>query len=120
MDAAPPPLELIQQLELRLLQPALRQAPEAAAELLAEDFLEFGASGQVFDKPAALAALQAETPAVITVTDFQTRSLAPGVVLTTYRARRVGAAAAWRASLWKLTAGRWQVVFHQGTPAPEP
>jgi hypothetical protein len=55
----------------------------------------------------------------------RTSVLAPGVVLATYRL-------AWseggyeapkqslRSSIWKLIEGRWQMVFHQGTPSPAP
>ena len=42
--------KLFRRLEERLLQPEVRQSAEAVADLLADDFIEFGSSGQVFNK----------------------------------------------------------------------
>ena len=42
--------EFLRRLEERLLQPEVRQSAEAVADLLADDFIEFGSSGQVFNK----------------------------------------------------------------------
>jgi hypothetical protein len=56
--------------------------------------------------------------------DFKALLLAPGVVLTTYRAIRRGATGeqlsqSLRSYVWKFIDGRWQMVFHQGTPSEE-
>ena len=37
--------EFLRRLEERLLQPEVRQSAEAVADLLADDFIEFGSSG---------------------------------------------------------------------------
>ena len=59
------PIEaVIRDLELRLMTPAIRNYPELAGLLLADDFLEFGSSGQTYDKAAVLAAIANDaTPA---------------------------------------------------------
>jgi hypothetical protein len=59
------------------------------------------------------------------LSDFRSTVLAPGVVLVTYRMVRRTASGEppqhlLRSSVWKLIGGRWQIVFHQGTPSPAP
>jgi len=116
---------LLRALEEELLRPEVRRSPDRVGRLLSQDFVEFGRSGRTYDKGQIIAALQQEAPdpaVQILLTDFSARELAPGVVLTTYRTvRRSGAAEpdlfGLRSSIWKLIDGRWQMVFHQGTPA---
>jgi hypothetical protein len=113
--------ELIRHLEERLLQPDVRRSAQDVAELLADDFIEFGSSGRIYDKPATIAALQDESPFEISLTDFQAKMLVPDVVLATYRAVRSASVATFpthslRSSIWKRLDGRWQMIFHQGTP----
>jgi hypothetical protein len=115
---------LLRRLEERLLDPTVRTSGADVAHLLADDFLEFGSSGRVFGKPQIVEALRSEPPVQRSLTDFSARSLAPGVVLVTYRASRGNldgqpATTSLRSSIWKRIDGRWQVVFHQGTPASE-
>lgn len=116
--------EILRRLEERLLQPEVRQSAEAVADLLADDFIEFGSSGQVFNKQQVIEGLQHESPARRALIQFNTTVLAPGVVLATYRAvqyRSPGEPPIYslRSSLWKLTDDRWQMVFHQGTLSAE-
>ncbi len=109
--------EMLRQLEEELLNPAVRRSPELAGRLLAEDFIEFGGSGVVYDKRRILEALRQEAsgpPAVIS--DCAVRRLSADVILATYRTGR-GEASRLRSSVWKLMEGRWQMVFHQGTPS---
>lgn len=112
--------EILRRLEERLLQPEVRLSTEAVADLLADDFIEFGSSGQVFNKQQVIVGLQQESPARRSLMQFNTTVLAPGIVLTTYRAvqyRSLGESPIYtlRSSIWKLIDGRWQMVFHQGT-----
>jgi len=118
---ADPSIELeIQNLEERLLDPEVRRSGEEIAALLADEFIEFGSSGRVFDKRQIIESLKSETPVRRTLVDFKTLLLAPGVVLATYRViRHEGLDAestySLRSSVWKLIDDRWQMVFHQGT-----
>lgn len=108
-------------LELRLLQPEVRASPEALHALLAPDFVELGSSGRAYDRAEIIAALreeQAAPPIERTVSDLTVRFLAETVALVTYRvARRDGRFL--RSSIWRLSDGRWQMVFHQGTRAAD-
>ena len=123
MKTDPPEPALLRSLEEELLKPEVRRTADQVGRLLADDFVEFGSSGRVYDKAQIIAALQDEAPdpAIrISLTDFSARQLAPGAILVTYRTvwSGPGAPAGYklRSSIWKLMEGRWQMVFHQGTP----
>ena len=110
----------LRELELRLLTPRIRQNRDAVSALLADEFCEFGSSGRIFDKQRILDALAKESATEISMTDFKTTILAPGIVLSTYRAYRSGdtrgtSVASLRSSIWMMRNERWQMVFHQGT-----
>lgn len=116
--------ELLRQLEERLLQPEVRRSAQDVADLLADEFVEFGSSGRVFNKQQMLESLQHEEPTQRSMTEFRSTLLAPGVILTTYRVVRLNRSDApplssLRSSIWRLQDGRWKMVFHQGTPAAE-
>jgi hypothetical protein len=124
MQADPVLEDHLRQLEERILQPSVRKSAEEVSELLASEFIEFGSSGRIFDRQQIIASLQMEPTVRRSVVDFRTCILAPAVVLVTYRAVRQGTSDAQpihslRSSIWKLIDGRWQMVFHQGTPSQE-
>lgn len=109
----------IRTLEEQLLQTRFRHNRQAVAELLAEDFREFGSSGRAWNRQQILDHLETEPPFEATLQDFQTTEVAPGAVLATYRltidrsdAKTVESL---RSSLWINGEGRWQILFHQGT-----
>src|SRR5438445_4816224 len=78
----------LQDLEYQMMDPAARRSPESLAHLLAEDFVEFGSSGRVYDKQQVLTALRNEKePREFMVENFQVRNLAPHIVLVNYRVR---------------------------------
>ena len=99
--------QLFRELEERLLRPDVRRTPAAVGDLLADEFVEFGSSGRVFNKQQSIDALRAEaTASKRSVLDFRTRILAPGVVLATYRLVRSDNAGKapthfLRSSIWK-------------------
>jgi hypothetical protein len=116
---------LLRQLEERLLRPDVRKSAEEVTGLLADEFIEFGSSGRVFNKQQMIESLQHEPAIQRALMEFQTSVLAPGVILVTYRVIRQSAAdrqptRSLRSSIWKLSHGRWQMVFHQGTLSKEP
>ena len=107
-------------LEEELLEPDVRKTATRVDALLADEFIEFGSSGRVFDKQAIIDTLRSESPVRASLTDFKALPLGPDVVLTTYRAVRYDALGeqpihSLRSSVWRLLDGRWQIVFHQGT-----
>jgi hypothetical protein len=126
MKPDPSPENHLRQLEERLLQPNVRRSAAEVSELLANEFIEFGSSGRIFDKRHIIASLQMEPTVRRSLLDFKTSVLAPGVVLVTYRTIRQGAVPgeqpihSFRSSIWKLIDDRWQMLFHQGTPSQEP
>lgn len=103
------------ELETALHKKNLRNSPEAVAKLLADEFMEFGSSGRVFDKTTIIEMLKNEiTDLQVTVANFDARELTQGVVLVTYHTSN-----SLRSSIWQLMDGRWQMVFHQGTRIPQ-
>jgi hypothetical protein len=109
----------LRELEESLLQPAVRRDREHLSALLAEEFREFGSSGRVFSRSEILEELESEPERELTLKDFACEAVGAEVVLVTYTSVRVEAGAmpgeALRSSLWVRRAGRWQMLFHQGT-----
>ncbi|RKX31944.1 MAG: DUF4440 domain-containing protein [Candidatus Zixiibacteriota bacterium] len=108
-------------LEESLHQPEIRRSPEKLQKLLADDFVEFGSAGCVYDKQSIVEALGAESTLQINITDFHAISLSPNTALVTYRAavsKSDGGPAkhSLRSSIWRQRNTTWQMVFHQGTP----
>lgn len=113
----------LQALEAALQSQAVRADRARLAALLADDFFEFGSSGNLWTRAATLADLPVEDFCQRSIRDFQARLLADDVALVTYRSQRhangtLPASASLRSSLWKWRDGRWQMIFHQGTPIP--
>jgi hypothetical protein len=111
----------LETLERELLTPTAR-ASDRVAQLLADDFVEFGSSGRSYDKASIIAALRDESPTAITATDFAVRLLAPEVALVTYRSclQAQPDVHALRSSIWRRDGDAWRMVFHQGTLAAAP
>ncbi|KAB7774560.1 MULTISPECIES: nuclear transport factor 2 family protein [Xanthomonas] len=110
-------------LELELLEPAVRASAARVAELLDDAFVEFGASGRCFDKPAVLQALPAESGAFrYCAFDIDVQLLEPELAHLRYRSERSGGGEpprqALRSSLWRYRDGQWRMLFHQCTPIP--
>jgi ribonuclease HI len=102
--------------ELALLEPGVRRDAQRVLALLHPDFLEHGASGQVWDRES-VTAVTSGTDAPIQAIDLQTRYLAADAVLVTYRSREPGREAL-RSSVWLRDPGAgWLLLFHQGTPS---
>lgn len=111
-------------LEEQLLQPVVRKSREELAALLADDFFEFGSSGRIFSKDYIIAELPNTPSVMMNIRDFQAKVLSPELVLTTYCAVSYNQSCgqeqhSLRSSIWRLLDGRWQMIFHQGTPTNE-
>ena len=103
-------------LEQRLAQAGKKVSSEEAASLIADDFVEFGASGKVWSKTDILAMMSEWSPIERTVEDFRVRELSPSVCLITYKSSTSGRPSyTLRSSLWRNEGGAWRIVFHQGT-----
>ncbi|TAV41549.1 GNAT family N-acetyltransferase [Rhizobium leguminosarum] len=121
-------IELFRQLEQELHRPDIRSSREAVSARLADDFLEFGSSGRVYDKHLTINSLAHEVPSdrvtLPEVRDFTARIIAKDAVLVLYRSVRqadgdLAERTTLRSSVWKLIDGRWRMAFHQGTIVPK-
>ena len=123
MDVEPSVRDHILGLEQRLLGSGTRRSSRELELLLADDFLEYGSSGSIYRKRDVIDALQDESPQLRSLTEFAVVALANDVVLATYRIARQGPPGlapshSLRSSVWRLNLGKWQLLFHQGTPCP--
>jgi hypothetical protein len=84
--------------------------------LIADDFLEFGASGRTWTAVDVRNLLATEPPRDVPMEDFAVTRLGVGVALVTYRSRDPRHAR--RASIWVRRNGHWLLRFHQGTLIP--
>lgn len=114
-------------LEERLANPGPQETKESLSGLFASGFREIGSSGRMFDVETVLGALggvvQRSARSVISLEGFKVERVAPNVMLATYLAK-VPPGPGWRpptlrSSLWVKQGGKWQILFHQGTPAAE-
>ena len=104
-------------LELALLDPRVRRAPDVVEALLDPDFVEVGASGRRFDARSMAAALAAQELAQrpLRARGLEAAWVGDGAVLVTYDIETRGRTAL-RSSLWRFRGGEWRLRFHQGTP----
>lgn len=115
MDSKSAIKEKLQNLEEILLKPEIRTSITKLENLLSDDFLEFTSSGRIKNKQDCLNGLSLHS---MELNDFEIRVLSPNVILTTYRIYEVSRELhTLRSSIWKYSEGRWQMSFHQGTPA---
>lgn len=100
--------------ELQLLDPSLRASGKSVVELLHPDFVEYGASGRIWNAAAITSALQADPRVSGKAVDLLPVALSENVVLLTYRI--VGTPGSLRSSVWvKDLQHSWRIRFHQGT-----
>ncbi|TWF58404.1 DUF4440 domain-containing protein [Neorhizobium alkalisoli] len=127
MSLNKPDIDMFFALETSLHRPEIRASREVVSDLIADEFIEFGKFGRVYNKQITVEALAGETAQASAslpyVSDFSVRPLSDRVVLVTYKSIRTSADCqnndeTLRSSIWKLMAGRWQMIFHQGTPVP--
>ncbi len=116
------PRLLLPELERHLLKPEVRSDRNAVSALLADDFMEFGASGRVWSRAEILAELATEPLVHLDASNFHVAMLSPELALVTYRSSRVQPnqppRQALRSSIWRLQGDHWRIVFHQGTQIP--
>ncbi|PZM07300.1 DUF4440 domain-containing protein [Rhizobium tubonense] len=119
--------ELFFSLETTLHRPEVRSTPSLVNDLLADEFIEFGSSGRVYNKQITITALAGEDVSALTplpqVSDFSVSQLSHGVVLVTYKSTHISTETqkgrqTLRSSIYKFLDGRWQMIFHQGTLIP--
>ncbi len=113
----------ILELERSCLLPEVRSSATQLDALIAADFLEFGSSGRTWDKSAVLSDVPTQTGPSFELYDFVAVQLSPDLIQTRFRTERTSSDSvrhALRSSLWVRRSGRWQMLFHQGTPCESP
>ena len=112
--------EIIYELEMSLLTKEVRASVEKLGQLLADDFIEYGSSGLIYDKKATLEKLPKSQSPRYRLYDFEIFVFSDQVVQTRFKTDRTNAdgtqTTSLRSSLWKNNNGTWQMFFHQGTP----
>jgi len=110
----------LQRLEEELLRPEVRRSPEKMEALLADDFLEFGRSGRIYDKANILETAARPCDGRLSLSQFAAKALAPSVALvtswSTLRDANGNERHSLRSSIWTRTEKGWRLGFHQGTP----
>lgn len=116
-------IQYFRELEEQLLNQEMRRLPEQLELLISDDFMEFGSSGRIYNKKEVIDAMKTESPRFISTVDFNVTELSQEIVLVTYCAAVSDISTATttysrRSSIWKNKNGKWEIVFHQGTPFP--
>ena len=110
----------LKSLEEKLLRPEVRRSREEMDALLADDFIEYGRSGRIYDKAAILETADQPFDGRLSLGEFSAKALAPSVALVNYSSilRHVDGSEthSLRSSIWSRTEKGWKLVFHQGTP----
>lgn len=114
---------IIYDLETSLLKSEIRSSASDLDLLLADDFREFGSSGEIYDKKLIVERLPKDTqisPVEFLVSDFQIKELAENIILATFKTDKTlsdkSHVVALRTSIWRKNNNNWQMIFHQGTP----
>jgi hypothetical protein len=103
-------------LEDRLFHPEREPDRKALLPLFADEYREFCTSGRILNRQQIIEVMLTCEPRPATILHFFITPLSDATVLATYRAI-TPAQVSHRASLWTFRDNRWQLVFHQGTPA---
>jgi hypothetical protein len=111
-------------LEESLWRPETRFDRAYMDAILAAGAFEFGRSGRSYDRVGLLpedGAHESEIDIDLPLSDFAVRYLSDTVALVTYLSvvRYDDVQVSHRSSVWVSSDGRWQLAFHQGTPAAQ-
>lgn len=110
---------IIKELEYSLLTPEVRGSREMLDVLLADDFIEFGSSGNRYTKADILERLPSTVNhPVYKVTDFAVQTPSEDVAIATFTTEKIvegeAAVISKRTSHWRKTEHGWQMFFHEG------
>ena len=108
----------IKDLETKLLSSQTRKSEIFLKEILADEFIEFGSSGNIFKKKQIIETLKNEITPKMILSDFKISKLSEEYFLVTYKVlkREIDKNTnSLRSSIWKFSSNKWEMVFHQGT-----
>ena len=109
----------LRDLELKVMIAAGERRADDIRDLVAADFFEIGRSGTTYTKAEVLAAIEVAPLRKFTLEDFKVVASGEGWALVSYRAGErtaYSSTTSLRSTLWVERGGKWQIVFHQGTP----
>ena len=92
---------------------------DAFASYLANDFVEIETAG-VYDKAGSVKGVQTFDASKAELSDWKTLKFDDDASLVTYVAKVPGFPTAYHSSIWVNRNGKWQGLFHMGTPAEAP
>lgn len=114
-----PDLKHIQGLEEALWKETTRFDKKFMEETLAQDFIEIGRSGKIYNREDVLLIPKQIIDAVLPLPDFKARTIQKNCVLIFYNSHVTYDGIieyARRSSLWVLSEDKkWVIKFHQGT-----
>ncbi|MEI7688625.1 MAG: DUF4440 domain-containing protein [Candidatus Nomurabacteria bacterium] len=112
--------KIIYKLETDLLKPEVRSSFKTLDEIIANDFIEYGSSGLIYNKDMILERLPKAISPSYSLYDFEVIFLAENIIQTRFKTDRINLnntkTTSFRSSIWKNTGKKWQIIFHQGTP----
>jgi hypothetical protein len=113
--------ETIYQLEDKLQKPDVRKSVQELDDLISNDLIEFGSSGQIYTKKDVLINLPVSPDIKFIMTDFRINILGENIVQSLFRTEKNNLKTgkithSLRSSLWRNENGQWKMLFHQGTP----
>jgi len=112
--------EIIYKLETDLLKPEVRSSVDLLNTLIADDFIEYGSSGLIYDKKNILERLPKGLSPTYNLYDFECINLSEDIIQTRFKTDRINLdntkTTSLRTSLWRNSNDNWQIFFHQGTP----
>ena len=111
---------LIKNLEDEINTPVARNNPFRLNELIADEFIEIGATGKKWDKGSIVRELLKEENIEINTSNFTVRELSEDLRLAMYLSVKINKSdkteiKSIRSSIWKFIDGNWKIIFHQGT-----
>jgi len=108
----------IKNMEKLLLTANVRKSPDILDNIIADDFIEFGSSGRVFNKKITISTLKDEKIRKLQLSDFNLKELGGDHYLATYKIteqRLKKKNRSLRSSIWVNTKNGFRLLFHQGT-----
>lgn len=103
-------------LEIYSLSPKVRGSKEELEKLLSEDFVEYGASGNIYNRLDIINELPGETEISFEVENIKAKPLGVDVVQITYLLHnKTENKYSLRSSIWEWSLDGWRMIFHQGT-----
>ncbi|MGK0297899.1 MAG: ribonuclease HI [Gammaproteobacteria bacterium] len=106
--------DLVKNLEIELTKPETRSNSLRLAELISDDFEEFGSSRKSYNKEEILNLLQKSTPISYDLSNFSFKMLELNTMLVKYESISNGIKAL-RSSIWIKQGEDWKILHHQAT-----